>query len=284
MYRRTTRQRSGGGGRLSLGRIAIALVVVGISIFTYFASSEFNPITGETQQVALSPNEEIAMGLQAAPEMAQMHGGLYQDQAVQDFLDEVCARLVNNSEANETDWPFECHLLADEETMNAFALPGGQLFMTAALFNHLETEGQVAGVMAHEIGHVVARHAAEQMAEQQLAQGLSGAAVIAAYDPENPNSGLTAGQMSALISNLVTLKYGRDDELQSDRLGVRFMANAGYDPRAMVRVMELLAESGGPRSQPEFFSTHPNPDNRIVRIWEAINTLYPNGVPEGLDS
>lgn len=282
MYRRSQRRR--GGSRLSLGRIAVALVVVIISLITYFASSEFNPITGETQQVALSPDEEITMGLQAAPEMAQMHGGLYQDQATQDFLDETCARLVNNSEAGETEWPFECHLLADEETINAFALPGGQLFMTAALFNRLQTEGQVAGVMAHEIGHVVARHAAEQMAEQQLTQGLSGAAVIAAYDPENPNSGLTAGQMSALISNLVTLKYGRGDELQSDQLGIRFMTNAGYDPRAMVRVMEILAESGGPRSQPEFFSTHPNPDNRIERIWEAINVLYPNGVPENLDS
>jgi predicted Zn-dependent protease len=97
----------------------------------------------------------------------------------------------------------------------------------------LETKGQIAGVMAHEIGHVVARHAAEQIAEQQLAQGLSGAAVIAAYDPDNPNSGLTAQQLSSLISGLVTLKYGRDDELQSDKLGVQFMAEAGYDPRAM---------------------------------------------------
>jgi predicted Zn-dependent protease len=264
--------------------VAVALVLVAISLITYFASSEFNPITGETQQVALSRSEEITMGLQAAPEMAQMHGGLYEDQAEQDFLDQVCARLIDNSEANETDWPFECHLLADEEMINAFALPGGQLFMTAALFNRLETEGQVAGVMAHEIGHVVARHAAEQMAEQQLAQGLSGAAVIAAYDPENPNSGLTTAQMSALISNLVTMKYGRDDELQSDKLGVQFMANAGYDPRALVEVMKILAESGGPGGQPEFFSTHPNPDNRIERILEVINTLYPNGVPEGLDS
>jgi predicted Zn-dependent protease len=258
-------------------------VIAAVSIFGYFASSEFNPITGETQQVALSPNEEIAMGLQAAPEMADMHGGLYQDEELQYYLDEICSRLINNSEANETDWPFQCHLLADTQTINAFALPGGQLFMTAALFEQLETEGQVAGVMAHEIGHVVARHAAEQMAEQQLAQGLSGAAVIAAYDPENPNSGLTAQQLSALISGLVTMKYGRDDELQSDKLGVQFMAEAGYDPRALIRVMEILAEASGPRSQPEFFSTHPNPDNRIERIQEAIEATYPKGVPEGLE-
>lgn len=281
MYRQTSNSNRRRGG-LSLGRIAIALVLVAISLITYFASSEFNPITGETQQVALTPNEEITMGLQAAPEMADMHGGLHPDEELQRYLDKICHQLINNSEANQTDWPFECHLLADTETINAFALPGGQLFITAALFNQLETEGQVAGVMAHEMGHVVARHAAEQMAEQQLAQGLSGAAVIAAYDPENPNSGLTASQMSALISNLVTLKYGRDDELQSDRLGVQFMVEAGYDPRALIGVMAVLAQSSGPRSQPEFFSTHPNPDNRVERIWEAIQVFYPNGVPDNL--
>lgn len=283
MYPRTTRSSRGGSGRFSRGRILVALVIAAISVISYFASSEFNPITGETQQVALSPNEEIAMGLQAAPELAHMHGGLYQDESLQNHLDKVCSRLVNNSEAGQTDWPFECHLLADEETINAFALPGGQVFITAALFNKLETEGQLAGIMAHEIGHVVARHAAEQIAEQQLVQGLSGAAVIAAYDPENPNSGLTAAQMSALIGKLVTLKYGRDDELQSDRLGVQFMANAGYDPRALLGVMEILAESGGPDGQVEFFSTHPNPENRIERIWEAISALFPNGVPDHLE-
>lgn len=283
MYRRTTESSRRGGGRFSVGRIIVALVIAGISLITYFASSEFNPITGETQQVALSQNEEIAMGLQAAPEMSQMYGGLYKDEELQYYLDEVCSRLANSSEAADTKWPFQCHLLADTETINAFALPGGQLFITAALFDKMETEGQLAGVMAHEIGHVVARHAAEQMAEQQLAQGLSGAAVIAAYDPDNPNSGLTAQQMSALISNLVTLKYGRDDELQSDSLGVQFMAEAGYDPRSMLAVMQILAESGGSRSQPEFFSTHPNPDNRMELIEEAINNLYPNGVPSGLE-
>ncbi|MCA9873896.1 MAG: M48 family metalloprotease [Ardenticatenaceae bacterium] len=283
MFRRSGRTSSSGGGRFSWGRILIALVIAGISLITYFASSEFNPITGETQQVALSPNQEIAMGLQAAPEMAQMHGGLLQNQDAQDYLDEVCARILNNSEAGQTDWPFECHLLADPETINAFALPGGQVFITDALFERLQTEGQLAGVMAHEIGHVVARHAAEQLAEQQLAQGLSGAAVVAAYDPNNPNSGLTAAQLSALVSGLVNLKYGRDDELQSDRLGVQFMSEAGYDPRSMIDLMKILAEAGGPNRQPEFFSTHPNPENRIQNIQEAINAEYPNGVPQGLE-
>lgn len=268
--------------RFSPTQIIIALVVAAISLITYFASSEFNPITEETQQVALSSAQEIAMGLQAAPEMAQAYGGLLRDQEAQVYLDKICGRLVEGSEVNNTDWPFECHLLADPETINAFALPGGQLFITAALFNQLETEGQLAGVMAHEIVHVVARHAAEQIADQQLTQGLTGAAVIAAYNPDDPNGGLATGQMAALIGALVNLRYGRDDELQSDRLGVQFMSEAGYDPRAMVRVMEILAAAGDGQAPPEFFSTHPNPDNRIERILEAIDAQFPNGVPEGL--
>jgi predicted Zn-dependent protease len=271
------------GGRFSSGRIIIALVIAGISIVTYFASSEFNPITEETQQVALSEEQEVAMGLQAAPELAQQHGGLHPDEQKQAYLDQVCGQIINNSEAGETEWPFECHLLADPELINAFALPGGQVFITAALFDRLQTEGQLAAVMAHEIGHVVARHAAEQIAEQQLAQGLSGAAVIAAYDPDNPNSGLSTAQLAALISGLVNLKYGRDDELQSDNLGVQFMTEAGYDPRSMVQLMEILSQANEGNSPPEFFSTHPNPDNRIDRIWQAIEKQFPQGVPEGLE-
>ena len=271
------------GGRFSAGRIIIALIIAGISIFTYFASSEFNPITNETQQVALSEEQEIAMGLQAAPEMAQQHGGLLQDEQKQAYLDQVCSRVISNSEAGDTDWPFECHLLADPELINAFALPGGQLFITAALFNRLETEGQLAAVMAHEVGHVVARHAAEQIAEQQLAQGLSGAAVIAAYDPDNPNGSLSTAQLAALISGLVNLKYGRDDELQSDSLGVQFMSEAGYDPRSMIGLMEILSQASEGNAPPEFFSTHPNPDNRIEQINQEIEEQFPQGVPEGLD-
>ncbi len=269
-------------GRFSMGRIIIALVLAGISIVTYFASSEFNPITGENQQVALTEEQEVAMGLQAAPEMAQQHGGLHPDSQAQAYLDQICQQVIKNSQAGETDWPFECHLLADPELINAFALPGGQLFITAALYSRLETEGQLAAVMAHEIGHVVGRHAAEQLAEQQLAQGLSGAAVLASYDPNNPNSGLSTAQFAALISNLVNLRYGRGDEIQSDRLGVQFMADAGYDPRGMISLMEILASASEGNRPPEFFSTHPNPDNRIERIWAAIEELYPNGVPENL--
>ena len=279
MYR--SRSRSG-GRRFNGGRILVALAIAAFSLLSYCSSRSYNPVTDETQYVGISPEQEIALGLQAAPEMIQEFGGMDADQQAQAVLDRVCERLLANSEAGQTEWPFECTLLADSQTINAFALPGGQLFITAALYDQLETEGQLAGVMAHEIGHVIARHSSQQIAKQKLTEGLTGAAVIATYDPDNPASRQTA-QVAALIGQLVNMKFGRDDELQSDRLGVQFMVEAGYDPRAMIQVMEILAAASQGNQPPEFFSTHPNPDNRIARIEEAIQEAFPNGVPDGLD-
>lgn len=278
-YRGRVRPQSRG---FSLGRIVIALVMAAFALISYFGSSAYNPVTDEEQRVAITQEQEIALGLQSAPELTQQYGGLHPDQEAQAFLDEVCQGIIDRSQASETGYPFECNLLDDPQTINAFALPGGPVFITSALFSQLETEGQLAGVMAHEIGHVVARHSAQQIARMQLAQGLSGAAVIATYDPNNPNS-QQAAQVALLIGQVVNMKYGRDDEIQSDQLGVRFMANAGYDPRSMIGVMQILDQASEGQRPPEFFSTHPNPDNRIARIQEAIDNLYPNGVPAGLD-
>jgi len=274
------------GGRGLSPRLLIAGVIAAVAIGGYFLRSSVNPITGRTERVALSVQEEVALGLQAAPEMAQMHGGLSQDAEAQALVDRVGGALVGALNRlfpdAENPYPFEFHVLADREVVNAFALPGGQVFITAALFEKLETEGQVAGVLAHEVGHVIERHGAERLAQQGLMQGLVGAVAVGAYDPENPSTA-AAGAIAQAIGTLVTLRYGRDDELESDEYGVRLSAAAGYDPRAMVRVMEILRDASGERGgPPEFFSTHPDPGNRIERIHELVRLVYPNGVPTDL--
>ena len=266
------------GGPMGM-RIVIGLIVAAIALGSYyFGTEEFdNPITGERQRVALSPEQEIALGLQAAPTMLEQFGGLAPDPEAQAYVDRVANTLVRESAAKDTPYEFEFHLLADPQTVNAFALPGGQIFITQAMLDILETEGELAGVLGHEIGHVVGRHGSEQLAKAQLTQGLASAAVIATSD-----GGAESGQLAAAIGQMVNMKYGRDDELESDRLGVRFLADSGYDPRAMIGVMEKLAKAGGPQRQPEFFSTHPNPENRIGQIQAAIEAEFPQGVPEGL--
>jgi predicted Zn-dependent protease len=119
---------------------------------------------------------------------------------------------------------------------------------------------------------VVARHSAEHIAKAQLTEGLTGAAVLATYDPENPATASTA-QVAALIGQLINLKFGRDDELESDFLGVCFMNDTGYDPNELISVMQILAASRQGDQPPEFFSTHPNPENRVQRIQTAIQNL-----------
>jgi beta-barrel assembly-enhancing protease len=268
---------------VSRSRLWIALVVAAISILGYFGSSVFNPITEEKQHVgSITPEQEVALGLQAAPEMAQQFGGLDPSAEAQARLDRVCERLVSRSAAGKSPYRFECHVLDDPETINAFALPGGQVFITEGLLRRLKTDGELAGVMGHEIGHVVARHGAEHIAKQQLTEGLTGAAVLATYDPNNPSSQNSAA-VAAMLGQLVNMRFGRQDELESDRLGVRFASEAGYDPRSMIALMKILEESSEGGRPPEFFSTHPNPENRIQRIQGAIEERYPNGVPAGLE-
>ncbi len=281
MYPRRYAVQRGAGGGSRWGRLIVAVVIAAFSLISYFGARSYNPVTEENQHINMSVDQEVALGLQAAPEMEAQFGGLDPSSEAQALVRDVGERIVAQSGAGQAPYDYEFALLDDPETINAFALPGGPIYITEGLLGRLETEGQLAGVLAHEITHVVARHSAEQIAKAQLTQGLTGAAVIAAYDPNDPASRNTA-QVAMLVGQLVNLKFGRDDELESDRLGVRWMSEAGYDPRAMIGVMEILASASQGGGPPEFFSTHPNPSNRIARIEEAIQAEFPNGVPEGL--
>ncbi len=260
------------------GRLLVALAIVAIGLVTYFGAREKNPVTGEVQSIALSPEEEVVLGLQSAPHMAAEFGGLDPDPSVQADIQELGRRLVEASAAGSTPYQFHFAVLADTQTVNAFALPGGPVFITRALLSRLEDEAQLAGVLGHEIGHVVGRHAAAQLAKSRLAQSIVAAVGVAASDEDS--SGRGAAQMAAVAAQIVGLRYGREDELQSDQLGVGIMADAGYDPRALAEVMAILARaSGGGGRAPDFLSSHPDPGDRARRIEEAIARRFPEGVP-----
>jgi predicted Zn-dependent protease len=278
--RRSARGNRRVGGK---GKAVMALVIVIIAVVSYYASTSTNPVTGQSQRVALSVDQEIALGLQSAPQMAQEFGGLHPDAAAQAAVDAVGNRLLAAGFDERLPYPFEFHLLADGQTVNAFALPGGQIFITAALFERLETEGQLAGVLGHEIGHVIERHGAEHMAKQQLTQGLLGAVVVGASDPDSPIDPRQAALLAGFVGQMINLRYGRNDELESDKWGVQLLVDAGYDPRALIRVMDILESASGGQGPPEFMSSHPDPGNRRERITALIAEVYPDGVPEGLE-
>ncbi len=263
--------RGSGGGRG--GRLIMAAVLVVISLVSYFGSQSTNPVTQDVQHISMSPDQEIALGLQAAPEMADQFGGLDPNQADQQRVQEIGQRIVQDSPASTTPYEYAYHLLADTETVNAFALPGGQIFITRALYDKLQSDGELASILGHETGHVVARHSAEQIAKAQLTQGLSGAAVIAACDPNSPNGCVAASQIAAVVGQLIGMKFSRTDETEADWLGVCFMNDSGYDTQDMVKVMQLLESLSQGQTPPEFLSTHPDPGNRIIQIQQDIQNM-----------
>ncbi len=256
-------------------RLIIMGVVALFSVISYFSKMEVNPITGKRQAVSISPEQEVAMGLQSAPQMAAEFGGLHQDPKAQAMIKGIGNKLVNNTNVKNTSYQFDFHLLADPNTVNAFALPGGQIFITVGLLKRLNNEDQVAGVLAHEIGHVIGRHSSQQMAKSELTNGLIGAVATATSDPYGNSS---AGAIASYVGNMVNMKYGRDDELESDKYGIKYMQECGYDPKYMIEVMEVLKAAAGGGDRPsEFQSTHPDPDHRIKEIKKLIQEFNNTG-------
>ena len=270
---RDPRQRSMSGFKL---RLIIAGAIVLFSVVSYYSKGQQNLVTGEKQRVDMSVKDEILMGLRGAPSM----GNRSRDDRAQRHVDEIGARLVNTLEQRLADrgirnpYPFEFHLL-DENTINAFALPGGQVFITEALYRRLDHDGQIAGVLGHEIGHILERHGSQRMAKGDLIQGIAGAAGVAGGD-------MNSSRAAAWAGNFLTMKYGRDDELESDRWGVELMMWTGYSPEHLLAVMDVLEQSAGGTSPPEFLSTHPLPKNRRDYIKRIIDEKFPDGIPAGL--
>jgi predicted Zn-dependent protease len=273
-----------GGRRLPIGRLIGALVIALIGLGMYFFNTQVNPVTGEKQHVAMSVDQEMALGLQAAPEMASQMGGDVDpsEDPRAALVDEVGRRLVRTSDARKSPYVenFHFHLLRDPKTINAFALPGGQIFITEGLLNRLENEAQLAGVLGHEIGHVVNRHSAQQMAKGQLGQILTVAVGVGASDDQG--RGRNAQLVAAMVNQMTQLRYSRKDESEADHYGLKYMAEAGYDPTAMIDVMKVLKEASSGSRTPEFLATHPDPGNREEQIRAELKEAYPNGIPSNL--
>lgn len=271
-------------------RLLIALGFIAFALITYYGNpGDVNQITGEKERVALTEEEqEMALGRQAAPQMVQQHGGASRDRQAQAQVSQIGRELLagldiwmSEREAElgvplHNPYQFQFTLLADPKTVNAFALPGGQVFITEALYSRLETVGQIAGVLGHEIGHVVERHGNERMAKQKLFGSIAAAGGVIGGDARS-------AQMAQAVANMIQMKYGRDDELESDRWGVLLTEKAGYDPRAMIGVMKVLDEASPNGGPPEMMSTHPKPANRVAYIQQVIKDVFPEGVRPGLE-
>ncbi len=228
------------------------------------AACAVNPATGSREFSLVSEGQEIEMGRGADPEIvAQM--GLYPDSSVQRYVRDIGLRMAAESERPELPWTFR---VLDDPTVNAFALPGGFIYITRGILAHLTSEAELAGVLGHEIGHVTARHSANQMSRAQLAQVGLGLGMI--FSETVRSYGGVASQSLGLLF----LKFGRDDESQADELGIRYMTRLGYDPRELAGVMRMLSRTSelaaGSGRAPEWLSTHPDPANRSESILAQV--------------
>ena len=223
-------------------------------------------------------DQEIALGMQATPQMIEEMGGEISSADPQAReVQYIGNRVWRNSDAAKSPYPYKYHLLADPKTVNAFALPGGEVFITKGLLDRLTTEGELAGVLGHETGHVVERHVVQQMAKGSLGQSLVTAVGVAS---SGDRRGLSQTMIASLVNKMSQLHFSRDDESQADEKGLEFMSQAGYDPKAMLEVMDVLRkvtnEQGG--RPPEMLQTHPYPESRIQQINQWLKQKYPNGV------
>lgn len=230
-----------------------------------------NPATGKKELMLVSESQEIAMGKEYDPSIvAEM--GIYPDTGLQRYVTEMGRRLAAVSERPHLPWTFR---LLDDPLVNAFAVPGGYLYITRGILAHFGSEAEFATVMGHEIGHVTARHSAAQMSRQQVAQIGLAAGSIASREFARYAGGVSQGL------GLLFLKFGRDDESQADDLGARYLRRTNYDVRQAPKVFAMLgrvSQAAGGGTIPEWLSTHPDPGDREARLQELVQRLPPESL------
>jgi len=232
------------------------------------AGCALNPVTGARELVLISTEQEIALGADAAPEFEKEFGGKVASAALQDYIRTVGAKVAAVS---DRPMPYEYTLLASD-VPNAFALPGGKIFITAGLVKAMTNERQLAAVLGHETGHVAARHSVKQMQKQMGAQLL----IEIASRAGGADTTQGAADVAKVVSTMALMKYSRDDEYQADQVGIEYAARAGYNPWGMVELLNVLLslQEQEPGRLEEMFQTHPLSSKRIGEA-QAILTGNP---------
>jgi predicted Zn-dependent protease len=240
--------------------------LLGAGLVAGLLSCARNPVTGKSELSLVSESQEIQMGQQAAQDVAQSIG-LYKDAKLESYVSSIGKRMAAASERPNLPWEFH---VVDDASVNAFALPGGFIYVTRGLLASINDEAELATVVGHEIGHVTNRHSVQQISKAQLAQLGLGIGSILSSDIAR------FGQLASAGLSVLFLKYSRDAENQADQAGFRYALNQNYDVREMTKVFETLnriGEASGGGKLPEWLATHPNPENRIEHIEQLLDTL-----------
>lgn len=237
-----------------------------ISLFLYFCvGCVVNPLTGEEEFMLMGEQQDIAIGMQYAPEIEKQMGGKIASPTLQNYVNTVGLKVARVSHRRSWDYRF---VALNNDSVNAFALPAGYIFITRGMLKQLTTESQLASILAHETAHVVARDTAVMISREI---GI-GALLSAANSKSSSRSVRTAAGMARQIMGF---SFSRRDERDADRAGMDYMVRAGYDPNGMIETMQML-DSQQKERPIEFFSTHPNPENRVAYLKARLQSRYRN--------
>jgi predicted Zn-dependent protease len=250
-----------------LQKVILPAVLFGLCLA---AGCAVNPITGESEMMLFPNEQDMAIGKQYAPEVEKALKGRIDDQAMQNYIDGVGRKIAQLSHRPDFDYHF---VAVKDKSINAISLPGGYIFVTKGMLLKLKSESQLAGVLAHEIVHVVARDTANSMSKQMGTNII----LIGAASQASSQGAMAAAEIT---SQILSVKYSREDERTADLGGLDYMIKAGYDPNGMVETMRML-ESEDQTSPVEFLSTHPSPESRLSYLNARIQTHYAGGTERG---
>lgn len=241
-----------------------AAITLALALTLVIPACQDAPVTGRNQLILMSPEESAQMGKQAYRQILA-ESEISQDDGLTQRVQRVGTHIAEVVDRNrDFEWEFT---LIEDETPNAFALPGGKVGVHTGLFKVVENDAQLAAVLAHEIAHVVVRHSAERISQQMAVQaGLLGLGVASGGDY------VRLAQQAATLG--VILPFSRKQESEADTVGLLYMAKAGYNPHAAVELWQNFKEAGGERP-PQFLSTHPSPESRIEELKAQIPEVMP---------
>ncbi len=243
-------------------------ILVLLSIFSISCVAEIDPISGKKTYTLLSTQQEIEIGQKVVPSAINENDGLYPDREVQNYIRQLGTKIASYT-PRRVDYQF---YVVNSPDINAFALPGGPVFITRGLLLKMEKESELAGVLAHELGHINARHHAKFLEKTYGMSVLIGILGIALQGSDYASTVMSLAQVSA---GLLQLKFSRDQENEADALGVRFTYQTGYDPKGLLSIFEKFKSLERGMSV-EWLSTHPLPDTRIRNVQQMIAQQYPD--------
>ena len=249
------------------GKLETSLTALVVALLPILGCAT-NPATGGRQLMLVSQEQEAQLGRQQDEQILES-GQVYEDPGLQDYVQQLGSSLAAKSERPELPWTFR---VLDDEIVNAFAAPGGYIYVTRGILAHLNSEAELATVLGHEIGHVTARHSANQISKQQL----MGMGLVVGMVLEPAVAAWSDVAQAGL--GLAALKFSRDDERQADSLGLRYMVGAGYDPYQAPEVFDMLnrvTRASGAGGMPSWASTHPQPENRTQLIEGRLAEIEP---------